>query len=121
MTKRQDEFAEQVQFVRWVRSIAPKFEPFHWLHSSLNGVDLTMPQAVRMKQAGMVAGIPDLFFPLPSKTKHGLFIEMKTHKGDLSHRQQQFKAYAESVGYVVAVAHDCVQAKQAVFDYLKED
>ena len=59
--------------VEWWRHAYPKRLIFH----IPNGGKRNLREAVRLKKQGVVAGVPDLFCPEPTKLFHGLFVELK--------------------------------------------
>lgn len=46
-----------------------------------NGGSRNKAEAANLKRQGVKAGAPDLCVPVPSGSKHGLFIEMKAGEG----------------------------------------
>ena len=66
---------------------------------------------------GVKSGIPDLFYPVPIKGYHGLFIEMKAGKGRLSADQKRWISILETLGYKCVVAHGWEEAKEALIEY----
>lgn len=74
----------------------------------------------RMKEMGYMKGIPDLFIPHANRFYHGLFIEMKTEKGRLSHEQKEVIPRLESEGYKVAVCRSLDDFIGTVDRYMKD-
>lgn len=89
---------EQAALIRWARLWANHgthpIPALALLHSSLNGVRLTPAQASKAKAGGMVAGVWDLFLPVPQPCVCGLWLEMKSGRGRLSPEQAAFRAAA---------------------------
>lgn len=73
----------------------------------------------RMKQEGVLAGVPDIFLAKAASGKYGMFIEMKTKRGKLSERQRDLFPLLEAQGYGVAVCHGWREAADAVEAYLE--
>lgn len=125
------ESQEQQVVVKWARLASRQYPCLKWLHSSTSGVRLKNAiQGARLKEEGMVAGIPDLFLPYPlienkKMIYAGLYIEMKRRKsrgvsqGTLSPAQKDFLEYANNVGYKALVAYGADEAIQAIKDYLR--
>jgi hypothetical protein len=67
----------QASIFEWSLWMAGKYPELQMLNGSLNGVRLTIGQAVKAKRAGMKKGFPDIFLPIPRGKYHGLFIELK--------------------------------------------
>ena len=122
------EAVEQAAFIVWcgIETNRIKYPGLYLIHCSLNGVKLTKKQANDAKDAGMLAGIPDLFLPVVQwhnqlttlKIHAGLFIEMKRIKGSVHQlRQKEIKGRLEMQGYKVVVFKGCDEAIQAVKDY----
>jgi hypothetical protein len=96
------EHEEQVTLVNWFRW---KF-PGVLIHAIPNGAHLAgstrlrQAKVVRMKQEGLVPGVPDLHVPA-----WDLWIEMKRRKGGrLSEDQREQIAYLQSIGDTVLIA-----------------
>lgn len=58
-----------------------KYPELWLLNGSLNGVRLSIGQAVKAKRCGEKRGFPDIFLPVARKGFHGLAIELKKKKG----------------------------------------
>lgn len=76
-------------------------------------------QAIHMKKQGLVAGIPDLCLACPSKTHHGLYIEMKRPKGVTSKEQKNIIAHLISKGYAAYVCNGFEEAQKIIVAYMK--
>ncbi len=84
-----------------------------------NGGFRNIRTAVRLKGEGVLAGVPDLFLPVPTKKHNGLFLEVKTQKGRLSPNQTTFINAMLGRGYEVKVVHSATEALDVVKEYLK--
>ena len=103
----------QVACVKWFRYQFP-----HYLIFSIPNERKVSPIAgKRFKDAGRVAGIPDLFLAIPSYHYNGLFIEMKSDKGKLNENQKAIQK-ALSRHYKVVTCYSFDEFQQAVKDYL---
>lgn len=70
---------------------------------------------------GVRPGFPDLFWPRPSGTAPGLFIELKRVRGgQVSQAQAEWHALLRGRGYVVEVCRGCEVALDAMRGYLPE-
>lgn len=125
----QPEFQHQCAFVSWCRLNAknPDYPGIGLIHSSLNGVKMTKAQAMRAKRAGMLAGVPDLFLPVPAvyadgSARSGLFIEMKSENGRLPSHQERIHCALREQGFAVVVCYgfdDAVSAVKYYYGVLK--
>ena len=95
------------------------------MHSSGNGLRLTPGTAVKAKKQGLTKGIPDIFLPAPTTTKHGdcygLFIELKRadkSKSIISPEQKIILAALKNQGYKAIVCYGHMEAIQEIKKYL---
>lgn len=124
------EYNEQVAVITWARLWQSKegYECLAFLFSSQNGEKFrNAQQGARAKQAGMVAGVPDLFLPYPSREYCGLFIELKRRiiKGEsrpvVSSEQKKFLEYLNRVGYCGKVCYGSGEAIETIKWYLSAE
>lgn len=109
----------QVACVIWFRLQYPRLAERRRLLAIPNGGWRNHVVASKLKAEGVVAGVPDLFLAMPSKGKHGLWIEMKNGKaGRLSQAQREMIAANEEEGYACAVCHSLEEFKAVVQAYL---
>lgn len=74
--------------------------------------------AMKLKQEGVRAGVPDLFLALPRGNYHGLFIEMKKAKGGrVSDSQNAVMTSLVRQGYACAVCRGWMAAKKRIESY----
>lgn len=83
-----EEDNEQAAFLQAFQLQWPKLFPF--LFAIPNGGRREIKEAMRLKKAGVKRGIPDLFLAYPMMRFHGMFIEMKSKKGQLSPEQKEY-------------------------------
>lgn len=87
-------------------------------------------EAKKLEAMGVVAGIPDLFLAIPENkflpgaalmhTKaYGLFIEMKTSKGNESPDQKSAHAALRAAGFRVETIRSLEEFQTLINDYLK--
>ena len=110
------EHDEQVAVVRWFRMAYPRLVIFAIPNAAKRSPQL----ANYMKAEGLLPGVSDLFVMQPNKTKHGLFIEMKSKKGKLSEQQEYFLKLADEKGYATCVCYGADEAMAAIVRYLGE-
>ena len=106
---------EQENLVRWAS--------YHWVGQHLfaipNGGLRDKRVAARLKLQGVKPGVSDLMLAVPSRGKHGLFIEMKRAKGSrVSEEQQNFIDKRLEYGYEAKVAYGWEHAVYIITDYL---
>lgn len=98
-----------------------------WLHAVPNGGsrgDNERSRKIRgamMKAEGVRDGVPDISWPLPRAGYHGLYIEMKTHKGAIRSAQRQFLQFARSQGYAASVERSWQSAAELIKSYHRAD
>lgn len=74
------EHQEQAALFEWAELQAKAIPELWLLNGSLNGVRLTIGQAVKAKKAGMKKGFPDINLPVKRGEYGALYIELKTLK-----------------------------------------
>ena len=84
-----------------------------------NGGSRNKAEAARLKAEGVLAGVPDLFLPVPNKSYHGLFIEMKYGKGRTSAAQDDWLALLRRNGYDAQVCYGATAAMEIIDEYMK--
>jgi hypothetical protein len=83
-----------------------------------NGGKRSKMEAAIFKAMGVRAGVPDLFLPVASGNKHGLYIEMKADKGKPTENQLDWLDYLAHAGYEVAICYDWLHAADTTIKYL---
>lgn len=86
------EYAEQCSIFRRAQLHIREWPELRFLNGSLNGVRLTIGQAVKCKNVGMKKGYPDLFLPIKRRNYSGLFIELKRIEGGWADPDQRLWA-----------------------------
>ena len=94
---KQNESKLQQSCVSWFRSQYPHYRKI--LFAVPNGGLRSVITAARMKAEGVVAGVSDLLLLIPRGEYHGMAIEMKSGKNDLTESQQDFKQAVQKHGY----------------------
>lgn len=109
---------EQVQLFRWA-SCRPELA---LMHAIPNGGQRDIRVAVKLRDEGVKAGVPDIFLPVPSGGKHGLYIELKRRKyGRVSPDQLRWMDALMHKGYACAVCNGWEMARDVILDYLRGD
>lgn len=83
-----------------------------------NGEQRTAVTGARLKAAGVKAGIPDIFLPVARNGFHGLWIELKIHKGVVSEKQHEWLDLLSKQGYATRVCFGWEEARNALLEYL---
>lgn len=115
------EHQEQVTLFRWVDLVKTGQPELSLLHAIPNGGHRHKAVAARMKAEGVRRGVPDLCLPVASGEYHGLYIEMKSHKGRLSSEQKEWADALESQGYRFQMCRSWQEAAMTIADYLGFD
>lgn len=112
---------EQIQLFRWAHAHRGKHPELRLLFHVPNGGSRGRIEAVRFKQAGVKAGVPDIFLPAPKGGYSGLFVELKRRKfGRVSEDQRLWIAQLREQGYRVEVCRGWLAAADTIMQYLKE-
>lgn len=74
----------------------------------------------RMNDMGYRKGIPDLFIIHPNNRFHGLFIELKTEKGNVSKEQKEMLKRLDELGYFTSICRSLDDFMFTVNSYLHE-
>ena len=85
-----------------------------------NGGSRNAIEAKNLKRQGVKSGVPDLFLPLPNKTYHGLFIEMKYGKNKPTQNQKEWIKYLNYVGYLAVVCYSAEEAINIIKKYIAD-
>jgi len=115
-----DEWRQQATIFEWAETMLYKYPELWLLNGSLNGVRLSIGQAVKAKRCGMKKGHPDIALNVARKGYHGLFIELKKKKGGVVSRdQQEWLDRLSTQGYFAVVCRGYDAAVKTIKDYLK--
>lgn len=112
------EHEEQVTLFTWFRMRHAGM----LMYAIPNGGARSSITGARLRDEGVLAGVPDIFLPCPSGGKHGLYIEMKRQKGGrVSAPQKAVMQALRMQGYEVAVCHGWQEARGCIEQYLARD
>lgn len=117
--RQQEEHDEQRALMQWWALYSKsKGLPECLLFAIPNGGFRHISVAMKLKQEGVRAGVPDLFLALPCGNYHGLFIEMKKAKGGrVSDSQNAVMTSLVRQGYACAVCHGWTAARLQIERY----
>ena len=112
------EHEEQVTLFTWFRMRYAGM----LMYAIPNGGARSSITGARLRDEGVLAGVPDVFLPCPSGGKHGLYIEMKRQKGGrVSPAQKAVMQALRMQGYEVAVCHGWQEARGCIEQYLARE
>ena len=114
---RQIESEMQSACVYWFRLQYPKLARL--LFAVPNGGYRNKQTAKRMHKEGVVSGVADLILLVPSKSYHGLCVEMKTHEGRQTENQKSWQTIVEQQGYLYKVCRSTTEFFFIINKYLE--
>ncbi|MFC1567351.1 VRR-NUC domain-containing protein [Thermodesulfobacteriota bacterium] len=121
MIPSRSEYEEQVAIFKWADLMLLKLPELELLQGSLNGVRLTIGQAVKAKRAGLKKSYPDLFLPVARGDYHGLFIELKKRGSTYPDKgQRQMLLKLREQGYCADWVRGSDDAIKLIKNYLEE-
>lgn len=101
---------------------------FNWMHQHplLKDLAFSIPNEGKRslimghlyKRMGLRSGTPDIFIPFPTKTYHGLFIELKFGRNKATPAQEKFIARLKEQGYAAEVIWGADAAIDFIINYL---
>ena len=118
----------QALVIDWARLKIYEYPALEWLYACPNGSNygkdrrLAAIQAKRMRDEGLLPGVPDLFLPYPARGKHGYYLELKRPgaMNEVRQGQREFMAWAESVGYLCNVFDNFEDITESLVWYLSD-
>ena len=113
------EAEEQAAVIEWAGWMAGRYPCLKWIYHCPNGGHRHKGEAARLKAQGVKAGVSDLFLPYPCGGYAGLYVEMKHGRNGTTAAQEEFLAYAASVGYKTAVCYSADEAMAVITRYLE--
>ena len=114
------EYQEQVIVFQWANLHLNRYPELELLHASLNGVKLTIGQAMKAKRSGMIKGVPDISLPIKRGEYSGLYIELKRIKGGVvSKEQKRWLALLAEQGFRAVVCNGADSAIAEIKTYLE--
>jgi hypothetical protein len=109
------EHSEQVKLVAYIRA----FHPDIIVAAIPNGGNRSSSERLRLAHEGVLAGMPDLCVLEPLNGFHGLFVEMKTKIGVVSHKQSALSKQLNDKGYLCLIARSANEGIKLIEDYLR--
>lgn len=115
---RRSEDTEQINVIDWARWQQGKYPELELLHHCPNGGSRNKSEAAKLKQMGVVAGIPDLNLPVARGIYIGLYIEMKYDGGKLQESQKKMLRALAEEGHYCVVCYGAEEAIKILQEYL---
>lgn len=112
------EDTEQINVIDWCRWQRREHPELELLHHCPNGGNRNKAEAVKLKQMGVVAGVPDIHLPVPKGIYTGLYIEMKYDKGRIEQSQRDFLNLAAGYGNYCVVCYGADEAIKIIKEYV---
>lgn len=112
-TKNPSEHAEQVLLINWFRLNYPQYIIF----SIANGGKRDLIEAKRLKDEGLLKGMPDIGIIIYGTT---IYLEMKTRNGKLSPAQLSLIPKIQNLGNTVLIGYGFFDAKNKIEEVLNE-
>lgn len=116
---RRSEDTEQIKVISWAKWQEHVYPALGLLYHCPNGGSRNRAEAVKLKQMGVRAGVPDLHLPAPKGIYPGLYIEMKYQDGRLGDSQKEFLRLAAQAGNYCAVCYGAEMAINVLTEYLR--
>lgn len=115
------ESQEQVALFQMLKLLENKYPDLQWAFHVPNGGYRNAREAANFSRQGVKSGVPDIILPLPTKTHHGLFIELKRQQGGkLSKNQKRWIEALNRFGYKAVVCKGAREALDVILEYMKE-
>lgn len=112
---------EQIRLFQMVEEKLSEYPELSFLFHVPNGGHRSKATAGRLKAAGVKAGVPDLFLPVPRGKYHGMVCELKVQGGRLTPDQRAWLETLTEFGYYAVVAFGADEALESLIAYLDED
>lgn len=112
------EHQEQKALFAWASLAEGRWPELGLLYAVPNGGHRHKAVAARMKAEGVKSGVPDICLPVARGGYHGLYIELKTVRGQVSNAQRQWLRRLQAQGYRVAICRGWEAARKFIEDYL---
>lgn len=110
---------EQIALISWARLQEQKYPELKLLLHVPNGGKRSKAEAARLKAAGVRAGVPDLFLPIPKGDYHGLWIELKVKPNKPTQNQLLWLGALDAHGYACKVCYGFAEAAEAILSYIQ--
>lgn len=109
----------QTECFRWFRYAYPKYRKLFF--AIPNGGSRNKIEARNLKLQGVVAGVSDTCLAVPRGKYHGLYVEFKYGKNDLSDEQEEFLKQVAEQGYATATVWNFDEFSNVINNYFNEN
>lgn len=107
----------QINLINWFKYNFPELEKD--IHHFANERKCSFNEGRILKRMGVERGVLDIFLAIPENGYHGLWVELKEGKGQLTHEQIQFIERKNQRGYFAIAVWGFEAAKKVILDYLR--
>jgi hypothetical protein len=114
------EHVEQKLLFEWARMYEGRYPELELLFAVPNGGYRAMTTAVKLKQEGVKAGVPDVWLPVPRGDYCGLIIEMKFGRNTTEVSQKEWLTSLSFLGWSCHVCYCFEAARMVVLWYLAQ-
>lgn len=112
------EHSDQVALFQWARLSEGQIPELTALYAIPNGGLRNKRVAQKLKASGVRAGVFDISLDVPRGGFHGLKIELKFGRNQLTEHQKVWKERYEKQGYKIAVCYNWEAARDEILEYL---
>jgi hypothetical protein len=112
------EHEEQVALIKWCRLNKVKYPELQYIFAIPNAGKRSLKSGKWLVDEGLLTGVYDLFLPVARGIWHGLFIEMKFGKNDLTENQKTFNNFVYRQKYYTDVCWSWIEAQKTIEFYL---
>ena len=113
------EDAEQEALFEWAELMMGRYPELDMLAHVANEGKCTQSYGAKLKRMGMKKGFPDITFPVPRGSYHGLYIELKALDGTPSDDQLWWLDRLNEHGYKAVLAYGAGEAIEIITRYLE--
>ena len=114
-----NESSLQISCIKWFRLKYPQYSLN--LFAVPNGGYRRKVTAVRMVKEGLLSGVSDLLFLLPTKDYHGLCIELKYNKNKMTSNQKRWANHISKYNYKHIVVYTLDDFISEINSYIYAD
>jgi hypothetical protein len=112
------EHDEQSRLMLFAAAMSDELPELGLLYSVPNGGRRDIRTAIKLKQEGVKAGLPDLCLPVARGGHHGAYIEMKYGANGPDEKQKEWLACLREQGYFATVCWGWQEAADVLQRYL---
>lgn len=110
----------QVTVFDWIELEKARIPELGHIFAIPNGGHRHPSVGAKMKREGVRAGVPDCFLAIPKGKYHGLFIEHKWGKNQLTLDQKVWRSKLERYNYMYLVSRSFEETQDNLLGYLGE-